>query len=103
MDKNAAIKISIDYLKKVRNNHIDFSQAWLFGSFAKGNNHEYSDIDLAIVLSGNSKTFDTEVKLMTLRTGEETMIEPHAFNKDDFEIIRPLVYQIVNTGLKLDA
>ena len=31
----------------------------------KGSNHENSDIDLAIVLSKNNKSFDTEVKLMT--------------------------------------
>jgi predicted nucleotidyltransferase len=103
MDKNAAIKISIAYLKKVRDCNIEFSQAWLFGSFAKGNNHEYSDIDLAIVLTNNSKTFDTEVKLMSLRTGEEIIIEPHPFNKDDFALDSPLVFQIMNTGLKIEA
>ena len=45
--------------------------------------------------------FDTEVKLMTLRTGEETLIEPHAFNKDEFKLSIPIVYQIINNGLKL--
>lgn len=103
MDKNNAIKISIAYLKKVRDSNIEFSQAWLFGSFAKGNNHEYSDIDLAIVLTNNSKTFDTEVKLMSLRTGEEIIIEPHPFNKDDFALDSPFVFQIMNTGLKIEA
>jgi len=103
MDKNTAIKISKNYLQKVRKNHIDFSQAWLFGSFAKGNNHENSDIDIAIVLSDNSKNFNIEVKLMTLRTGEETIIEPHAFNIDDFEINNPIVYQIIHSGLRIEA
>jgi uncharacterized protein len=103
MDKNTAIKISKNYLQKVRNNDIDFSQAWLFGSFAKGNNHENSDIDIAIVLSDNSRSFDIEVKLMTLRAGEETIIEPHPFNRDDFDVNNPIVYQIVNNGLRIEA
>jgi uncharacterized protein len=103
MDKNTAIKISKHYLQKVRNSNIEFSQAWLFGSYAKGNNHENSDIDIAIVLTDNSKSFDIEVKLMTLRTGEETIIEPHAFNIDDFEINSPIVYQIMSSGLRLEA
>ena len=50
----------------------------------------------------NNKTFETEVKLMTLRTGEETLIEPHAFNKDEFEINSPIVYQIIKSGLRLN-
>jgi len=102
MDKEAAIKLSMDYLIKVRKSKIEISEAWLFGSFARGNNHENSDIDLAIVLSKNNKTFETEVKLMTLRTGEETLIEPHAFNKDEFELNSPMVYQILQSGLRLN-
>lgn len=102
MDKEAAIKLIKNYLIKVRKSKIEISEAWLFGSFARGNNHENSDIDLAIVLSKNNKTFETEVKLMTLRTGEETLIEPHAFNQDEFELNSPLVYQILQSGLRLN-
>ena len=101
MDKESAISLTRDYLIKVRKNDIEISEAWLFDSFAKGNNNENSDIDLAIVLSKNNKSFDTEVKLMTLRTGEETLIEPHAFNKDEFEVSSPMVYQILKSGLRL--
>jgi len=102
MDKESAIKLSQNYLIKVRSSDIDISEAWLFGSFAKGSNNENSDIDLAIVLSKNNRTFDTEVKLMTLRTGEETIIEPHPFNKDEFEINSPMVCQILKSGLRLN-
>ena len=102
MDKESAIKLTQDYLIKVKKSDIDISEAWLFGSFARGNNNENSDIDLAIVLSKNNRTFDTEVKLMTLRTGEETLIEPHAFNKDEFEPNSPIVYQIIKSGLRLN-
>lgn len=102
MDKESAIKLTQNYLTKVRKSNIDIYEAWLFGSFARGNNHENSDIDLAIVLSENNRSFETEVKLMTLRTGEETLIEPHAFNKDEFELNSPIVYQIIKTGLRLN-
>ena len=101
MDKESAIELTKNYLIKVRRSDIDISEAWLFGSFAKGNNNENSDIDLAIVLSKNNRTFDTEVKLMTLRTGEETLIEPHPFNKDEFVINSPIVCQILKSGLRL--
>jgi virulence-associated protein VagC len=29
-------------------------------------------------------TFETDVKLMITRKGDETMIEPHAFSKNEF-------------------
>jgi len=102
MDKGAALRLSKKYLLKVKKNNIEFSEAWLFGSFAKGNNNENSDIDIAIVLPNNNKSFDMEVMLMTLRTGEETIIEPHAFNKNEFEINSPIVYQILQNGLKIN-
>ncbi len=102
MDKNDAIRISINYLNRLRNSEIHFSEAWLFGSYAKGNQHEDSDIDIAIVLEeGNANSFDTEVQLMVIRKGEETRIEPHAFSKEEFNLSIPLVKQILNHGLKI--
>ncbi len=102
MDKKDAIKISKSYLQKIHNSGISFSQAWLFGSFATGDHNENSDIDIAIVLDDNEKnTFDTEVKLMVIRKGEETIIEPHTFSKEDFKYWSPLVKQITDKGIKL--
>ena len=102
MDKINAIKLSIQYLKRLRENNIKFSDAWLFGSYAKGLQQANSDIDLAIVLdNGERKTFNTEVKLMIIRNGEETIIEPHAFTKEEFDINTPIVSQIINNGERI--
>jgi predicted nucleotidyltransferase len=55
-------------LNRVRKSDIEFTEAWLFGSYAKGNQHENSDIDIAIVLKDNVvHTFETDVKLMIIR------------------------------------
>jgi len=102
MDKNDAIRISVNYLEKLKSSNINFSEAWLFGSFAKGNQHENSDIDIAIVLDDSvSQSFDTDVQLMIIRKGEETMIEPHAFSKDDFNKKIPIVKQIIDYGIRI--
>lgn len=102
MDKRDAIRISKDYLDRLKSYNINFSEAWLFGSFAKGNQHEDSDIDIAIVLDDcDSDTFDTEVQLMILRRGEETRIEPHTFSKEEFSHNRPIVKQILDFGLRI--
>jgi len=63
--------------------------------------HKDSDIDIAIVLSDDSNSFETEVKLMILRYSQERIIEPHAFNHSDFTPDNPLVYQILKSGLRL--
>lgn len=102
MDKNEAIIISKGYLNKIRETDIDFFEAWLFGSYAKGNQNQNSDIDLTIVLEGESKSFDTEVQLMVLRDGEETLIEPHAFTKSEFNIDFPIINQIVTHGERIE-
>ncbi len=102
MDKNDAIRLSNNYLNKLKQSKISFSEAWLFGSFAKGSQHENSDIDIAIVLDGiASPTFDTEVQLMMLRNGEETIIEPHPFSKEEFSKSIPIVKQIIDFGIRI--
>ncbi len=101
MDKENALIITSNYLNKLLKNQINIHSAYLFGSFVKDNFHKDSDIDLAIILDKALNTFETEVKLMTLRKGEETLIEPHIFDKDDFNIGNPLIEEIVNTGIKV--
>jgi len=102
MDKREALKISREYLKRVRKANLNFSEAWLFGSYARGSQHENSDIDIAIVLTDNENhTFETDVKLMVIRKGNETMIEPHAFTKNEFNTNLPIVNQILQHGERL--
>lgn len=102
MDKNEALKLSRNYLIKVKGNNIKFSEAWLFGSYAKGNQHANSDIDIALVMEdGEDKSFDTEVRLMVIRNGEETLIEPHTFTKDEFIKTMPIVNQIIMNGERI--
>jgi predicted nucleotidyltransferase len=102
MDQTDALAISRKYLLRLKETNLNFSNAWLFGSFAKGNQHEDSDIDIAIVMDNNSPIpFETEVKLMTCRKGDETLIEPHVFSKSDFDRSSPLVDQIMNYGVPI--
>jgi predicted nucleotidyltransferase len=99
MDKTNALAISRSYLLRLKDINLDFSDAWLFGSYAKGCQHEDSDIDIAIFLNDNDPvSFETEVKLMTCRKGEETLIEPHVFLKSDVAGQEPLVEQILKFG-----
>lgn len=104
MDTDAAPQSrTAGYLQRVQNSDLGFSEAWLFGSYAKGNQHDNSDIDIAIVLKDNvNHTFETEVKLMVIRKGDETIIEPHAFTKAEFDYRTPIVNQIIKYGVRIE-
>lgn len=102
MDKRDALKISKKYLRKIRKSDLDCSEAWLFGSYATGNQNDDSDIDIAIVFSDDvTHTFELEVKLMVIRKGDETLIEPHAFSQEEFDQNYPFVNQIVKYGERI--
>ncbi|MDR0796899.1 MAG: nucleotidyltransferase domain-containing protein [Tannerella sp.] len=101
MDKNDAIRLSKNYVEKVKQNHIEVIDAWLFGSYAKGNFNDDSDIDIALVLPENILSFDNDVKLMALRKGDETMIETHTYSQHDFTTNTPVIEQIKQFGFRL--
>ena len=75
----------------------------LFGSYAKGNNHKDSDIDVAVITDDiKSNRFDEELNLMMLRDSVDNRIEPHIITVEDYKTIgNPLVWEIVNTGIKV--
>ena len=103
MDKTDALAICRNYLLRLKENDLNFSEAWLFGSYARGNQHENSDIDVAIIMNDvSSIPFETEVKLMTFRKGEETLIEPHVFPKSEFARSLPIVEQILKFGVPIN-
>jgi len=102
MDQTAALAIGKTYIRRLKETNVNFSDAWLFGSYAKGSQHEHSDIDIAIVVNDDAPIpFETEVKLMACRRGEETLIEPHVFSKQDFNSPEPLITQIKRFGVPI--
>jgi len=78
------------------------SSMYLFGSYAKGNYSEDSDIDIAVI--GNNFVGDPiedTLKLMRIRRKVDNRIEPHPFNSSDFDLTNPFVREIVSTGRKI--
>ena len=76
-------------------------QVILFGSYAKGTNHEDSDIDVAVIINSDSNVFDLMVELMMLTQNIDLRIEPHPIKVKDFEDGNPFVQEIIETGIKV--
>lgn len=74
--------------------------AYLFGSYAKGNEREDSDIDIAIVVN---KMDDFFAMQMQLRRSVDLRIEPHPFLERDFNIQNPFAHEIQQSGIELIA
>lgn len=97
MDKNDALNIAVKYANAVKSKY-DFVKIILFGSYAKGNYHTDSDIDIAVILKDYSNLIDIQLELMRIRRKVDSRIEPHPFREKDFDISNPIVYEIIKYG-----
>lgn len=97
MDKREALNIAIKYAYEVKTKY-DPVKIVLFGSYAKGNFNDDSDIDIAIILKDFDNLIDTQVDLMRIRRRIDSRIEPHPFRERDFNASNPIVSEIVKYG-----
>ena len=98
MDKGDALKIAGIYIDSISTKY-SIRQAILFGSFAKGTNHDDSDIDIAIIINNVTDIIDTQIDLMKLRRKIDLRIEPHPFMFSDFNRSNPVVNEILKYGI----
>ncbi len=86
------------YLVALKKNSIPVNQAILFGSYAKWNYDNWSDIDLALVseiFEGNRIKDRNKIRLITLKISSNIEVLPYCpqdFNTDD-----PFVKEIMET------
>jgi len=76
-------------------------QVILFGSFARNEQHQWSDIDLAIVAEEFSGFGPQDAALMTRALVRHADIEPHTFRPEDFTDWNPFVEEIKRTGIRV--
>jgi predicted nucleotidyltransferase len=100
MDKNEAINLAKSYIATIQDKY-QIEKVILFGSYAKGTNHDDSDIDLAILLKNVEDTIETQIDLMCLRRDQDLIIEPHPFAIIDFNDSNPVVAEIKKNGIEI--
>jgi len=84
MDKSIYLTIE-NYLKLIQKKYKLIEKAYLFGSFARGNENPDSDIDLALASQVDSR------------------IEPHPISKAEFDSGNPFAVEIRRTGIPINS
>ena len=80
------------------------SAVYLFGSFARGTEHQWSDIDIAIISPDLSDDrFEARVRLMKVSAELDARIEPAPFRPEDFIDDDPLVWEIKKDGILIST
>jgi len=100
MDKKDAIIIAQQYAIAVKEKY-NYIKIILFGSYAKDNYHDDSDIDIAVVLKDYGDLMDMQLELMRLRRKIDSRIEPHPFRESEFELSNPMVNEILKYGQEI--
>lgn len=103
MSSTEVKKVVKQYAKALERADYPFQAIYLFGSHVKRTNHNWSDIDVAVVSDKLKRNYDkNRVLLWDLRLGVDTRIEPHGFTVKDFaNDANPMAYEIRHTGVRV--
>lgn len=95
-------KTILDYIKELEANNFPIVQAFLFGSYARGTNDEWSDIDIALVSPAfeGSRFWDKQ-KIRKIKAKISFSISPFPFRPEDFDESNLFVKEILQTGIRI--
>jgi predicted nucleotidyltransferase len=103
--KDEAIAVIRAFLEKIRP-ELPIERAYLFGSYATGRSHDYSDIDLAIVtpIRNTENSIAINQKIFSRASRYNVDLEPICFSPEEFEKEElPIILDIKRTGLEISV
>ncbi len=106
MVEKEVIKKIEEFVKALKRDNINVAKVILYGSWASGKAHEYSDIDVAIVSPDFGKDrFEEGVRLFKIACEIDSLIEPIPLSLESYEKDTwvPLIYEIRVNGIELEA
>ncbi len=98
-DKRAVITIINHFISELTNAGYTPDEVFLFGSYAKGNPHKFSDIDVAVWDSKFSGCLPLDIENMKSILSKYSSIELHTFNTEDKD--SPIVREIKTNGIRI--
>lgn len=101
-DKQLIFRELRQYISLLNDSNIHIQQAYLFGSYARGNADEWSDIDLALVTDHFiGDCFDFRFMLTKLARSIDPDIEPHPYLTSEFNESNPVVKEILKACVRV--
>jgi len=99
---NKVITSVTELIRQLNVNDLPITQAYVFGSYAKGQQAEWSDIDIALVsdhFEGNSYYDRRKVSPYAIKIDLD--LEVHPFRSEEFTKDSPFVEEIIETGIRI--
>jgi predicted nucleotidyltransferase len=94
------LRLFVQRLKK----ELPVTEVYLYGSFARGEIHEGSDIDLFIIGDFPERFFDRIGKVLDLT---DLPVEPLVYTKEEFDEMKssgnPFITEALKTSIRLDS
>lgn len=90
------------YVRELEKNNIHVRSAYLFGSYAKGEQHEWSDLDIALISDDfkGVRFFDRQ-KIARVTIDVDYRISPFPYKTENFTQDDLFVKEILETGIKI--
>jgi len=102
MSKNKAKEIVKKYIKVLEQEKFPLAAVYLYGSYARGNAHFGSDIDVAIISPKLRENWNEVESWLWKKTRQiNFLIEPVCYAPEDFNETDPLVSEIKSTGIRV--
>jgi len=103
LTQNAVIEIVRNYAQDVESRGVHLRNVFLYGSFAKGTQHEWSDIDVALVADEFTGFTFNDKKLFPYVGIKKPYIriETKTYNTEYFKDGDPFIEEIIKTGIKI--
>lgn len=103
VEQQTAINTVKSFAEEVKKQGVQLRAVYLFGSYARGEQREWSDIDVALVADEFIGVGFEDIKRFVDVTIQKPylLIEPHTFNTGDFEKGNPFVDEIRRTGIAI--
>lgn len=100
--RETAINTAKSFVKDCQLNGLTFYKVLIFGSVAKGNMHEWSDIDLLLVSDQFSENLFDNLKLYSKINIKYPIIETHPYPTSYYKNGDSFIEQISKESIELD-
>jgi len=102
LNRNAAIEIVSNYASEIQAQGVHLRNVILYGSFAKGSQHLWSDIDVALVADEFEGLFTDIYHFANVAIKKKYIrIEPNTYSTEYYKEGDPFIEEINKTGIKI--